>query len=309
MSSFPPVSIIIPTFGGSQSVLRAVRSALAQNYPNFQVIVVDDNEPNSTARLRTQQILFPFIQDKEIVYIQHPQNLNGAAARNTGVKHSIGKYLSFLDDDDVYYEDKILEQVSYLEQHREFDACYCWRSEHGEIISSELEGDLSKQLLDMSFSPSTSSLMITRQSFIDLNGFDESYRRHQDYEFLLRFYEKYRIGVVKKVLLDFCGNEVNNRLYGQKLYDLKKSFFCAFAENIDKIAMIDPKFRKVVYATHFASACRDYLRYGDFDLFLKTYVTYGYKGGVLFWLTLLKLFFVFIKNRFRKQMRNFQINR
>ncbi|EOU1717553.1 glycosyltransferase family 2 protein [Clostridium perfringens] len=283
----PEVSVIIPTYGGSKSLNRAIDSVLKQNYENYNVIVVDDNNPDTRGRIETEKYMKKYIGNSKVIYIKHSHNKNGAAARNTGVSSSSAKYICLLDDDDIFLENRILRQVEYLESNPEFQACYCWRRQYGKEICGTEIGDLSKSLIDLTFTPTTSSIMISREIYNKLNGFDESYRRHQDYEFLLRFYQRYKIGVVKEVLLEIIGNDVNNQLYGRKLYDLKVYFFEHFAKYIDRINIKSPGYKKMVYAAHFSDACKELVRKGNVLLAIKLYYKYGIYGGVTFW----KLFF------------------
>ena len=224
-----------------------------------------------------------YTNDPRVKYIKHERNKNGSAARNTGFIESEGEYICLLDDDDFFLPGRISKQVDFLKTHPEFGACYCWRKRHGKTISSSLTGDLSKPLLDLTFSPTTSALMIRRICYEMLNGFDESYQRHQDYEFLLRFFKLYKIGVVEEVLLEQCGNEVNNQLRGKKLFDTKAKFFSQFKSEIDRLETLNKGYKNKVYAAHFSDACKELIRYGDFGLAFKMYFMYGIKGGFLFW--------------------------
>jgi glycosyltransferase involved in cell wall biosynthesis len=72
---------------------------------------VDDNPPESEFRLSTQKIMQKYATDERIRYIQNPQNLGGAGARNVGIEASKGEYIAFLDDDDEYYPEKIEKQL------------------------------------------------------------------------------------------------------------------------------------------------------------------------------------------------------
>lgn len=277
------VSVIIPTYGGSKSLNESVASVLGQTYPDFEIIVVDDNNPGTEARMNTESVMSNFVDEKRVKYIQHDHNRNGSAARNTGFRNSIGDYICLLDDDDIFLPKKIEKQVVFLDSHLEYGACYCWRRKGNKKICGSYTGDLSQQLLEQSFTPTTSALMMRRTCYETLNGFDESYRRHQDYEFLLRFFKKYQIGVVEEVLLEIRGNEVYNQLRGEKLYEMKAHFFSQFKKDIDRIDKTSPGFKKRVYASHFSNACKELIRYGNIDLAIKAYCGYGVKGGLLFW--------------------------
>lgn len=295
------VSVIIPTYGGSKSLSDSIFSVLGQTYPDFEIIVVDDNNPDTEARKNTESVMSNFSNETRVKYIQHDHNRNGSAARNTGFRNSMGDYICLLDDDDVFLPRKIEKQVAFLEMHPEYGACYCWRKKGNKEIHGSYTGDLSQQLLEQSFTPTTCALMIRRTCYEALNGFDESYRRHQDYEFLLRFFKIYQIGVVEEVLVEIRGNEVYNQLKGKKLYEMKTRFFSQFGKDIDRIDENNPGFKKRVYASHFSSACKELIRYGNINLAIKAYRDYGVKGGLLFW----KSFFEIISSWiFRKVGKN-----
>lgn len=278
------VSVIIPTYGGNESLKRALDSVLYQDYSPFEVIVVDDNNPGTEQRMKTESIMDAYKDNKKVIYIRHRKNRNGSAARNTGAKAAKGKYLAFLDDDDIFLQGKLRKQVSYLNKNRRYDAVYCWRMESGKIIGSRMKGNLSAPLLDLNFTPCTCSLMIRREAYVDLHGFDESYCRHQDFEFLLRFFEKYKIGVVKEPLIEIIGNSVDNQPKGEKAVKLKKKFLDTFSENISRIEREHKGYRKHVYGKHYGSLMVKLLRYGDLKLAVTTYFREAYKGGFMFWL-------------------------
>ena len=105
------VSVIITTFCGSKVIERAILSVINQTYSNIEIIVVDDNGYGTKEQIETQDILNKF---KKVVYIVHRTNINGAAARNTGIRSSNGKYICFLDDDDQYTIDRVESQKRIL---------------------------------------------------------------------------------------------------------------------------------------------------------------------------------------------------
>ena len=106
------VSVIIPTYKGSDNLIRAIKSVLNQTYKNIEIIVVDDNDENSIFRKENEERLKSFIDDNKIIYLKHKCNKNGAAARNTGLRKSSGAYITFLDDDDYFlYNKKVIENL------------------------------------------------------------------------------------------------------------------------------------------------------------------------------------------------------
>ena len=204
--TYPLVSIIIPSYGGGQYLSRSLDSVLLQTYHNIECIVVDDNGAGTPNQLATAQIMNKYLKYANIKYIVHPINKNGSAARNTGFKNSHGDYICLLDDDDEYYPEKIERQVYALENAGDnYGLAYCsvevYSEQKGSKIRHARESkDYLLELLLHSVIIGSSSLMIRRSIWEQLDGFDESFRRHQDHEFTAR------IASVTKILpLDFIG--------------------------------------------------------------------------------------------------------
>ena len=186
------VSVIIPTHKGSDSVEKAVKSVLAQTYPNIEIIVVDDNGLGAQQQIETEKALESYIQSGKISYIAHEKNINGSAARNTGFKVSRGEYITLLDDDDIYLPQKIEMSVSALETAGEnYGMLYCEgiklvANGKRELIQAIYSGKLIYKLLCHIVDAPSNSLMIRKSVFEKIGGFDESFKRHQDYEFTVR---------------------------------------------------------------------------------------------------------------------------
>lgn len=257
----PLVSVIIPTYKRSDALSRAIDSALNQeNYTNIEVVVVDDNNQDDTYRHQTEEKMKTYETDNRVIYVKHPQNRNGAAARNTGFKVSHGDYICLLDDDDIFLPQKIAKQVAYMEKHREFGASYTWRKDkRGNVIGYRKTGDLTKDILTLSFFPTTITLMIRRECYDGINGFDETFKRHQDFEFLLRFFEKYKIGVVNEPLSQILGGAGDaGRAKGRQFEEIKKQFLSTFESKIVSIDQSDKGFYKKVYGIQYADVFASY---------------------------------------------------
>lgn len=247
-----------------------------QTYTPIEIIVVDDNSPESEARLKTEAIMAEYDFMSNVKYLKHHKNRNGAAARNTGISASHGNFIAFLDDDDCFLPTKIEKQVEFLNVHHEYDAVYCLASRNCNRYGGTCyEGKPMKEMLMLQTCMYTPCLMFRREALISVNGFDEAFRRHQDYDLLLRFFAAgHSIGCLKEVLAEIGTNAGENSPGGGKLEELKKYFFSKFDSYIKEIDIKEPGFRKKVYAKHYAGVFLRHVKNGNFGLAIKAFVKY-----------------------------------
>lgn len=253
------VSIIIPTYKTNESLKKAVDSVLNQTYENIEVIVVDDNNPDTEYRKFSENLMKQYSKNSKVKYIQHETNKNGAAARNSGFAVSNGKYIGFLDDDDYYLPNKIEAQVKSI-ANSSFDASTCYFYRNGQEIKIQNKDNYVEDIMLGLVTPSTPSLLIKRECYQLLGGFDESYFRHQDYEFLLRFFDiNKKIKLVEEPLFVVDSNGVVNVPKGEKMDILKNKFLKEFDFIIDKFNLN----RKKVYGYNMSVVCFAYLKNGE----------------------------------------------
>ena len=214
------VSVVIPTYKRPDKLDVAIRSVLNQTYPLIEVIVVDDNDPDTEGRRLTETKMTEFANNPKVKYIKHEYNKNGSAARNTGARVAKGEYVAFLDDDDEYMPRKIETQLEALEGRGEEWACcysrYATRKAGGKAVKSNehREGNLYIEALSRNlWIASGSNLLVRKTAFFDIDGFDESFIRNQDIEFLTRLLQKYKIAYAS-----YCGLVVNIH-YNHSFFD------------------------------------------------------------------------------------------
>ncbi|MBQ9975955.1 MAG: glycosyltransferase family 2 protein [Clostridia bacterium] len=202
------VSVIIPTYKRPEALTRSVDSVLAQTHKNIEVVVVDDNGIGTEYGLKTAEVMSRYANDGRVKYVQHEKNINGSAARNTGIRASKGEYIMFLDDDDEFLPVKAESQLERLEGLDEtWGACYsdyvrvspdgsklvsrCKETAEGDMLFHELSRNF--------FIAAGSNLMVRRSVIDDLGGFNESFVRNQDISFLVKILKKYKIARADKV--------------------------------------------------------------------------------------------------------------
>ena len=184
------VSVIITTYKGAKKLRRAILSVLGQTYSNVELIVVDDNNPETIERADTEKVMAAFENNESVHYIRHEKNKNGAVARNTGIRVATGEYIAFLDDDDFFLPDRVGICVEALDN-SDYVACYTKSIliSNGKVkrINRVKNNPSCKDvLLNQNLLGTGSNLFVKKTCVEWLNGFDERFLRYQDVEFILR---------------------------------------------------------------------------------------------------------------------------
>jgi len=268
------VSVVIPTFGGGEYLERAINSVIKQDYPEIEIIVVDDNGRGTQNQILTEQRVRSFIEEKKIHYVIHETNRNGAAARNTGVKFSKGYYIAFLDDDDIFRPQKISVQVKQLEQLDEsWGMAYCSHikiinGKYVETVNVKKSGELLYDILTHRVTVGSSSILIKREIFDKCGGFDETFRRHQDWEFTARVANCCKIVAAQVIGFErhlTFRNSANSYEKAQQHMD----------HYLDKMEFLIKKFskrkQKIILLRNNLGIVLRYLRKGNPSLFIKRY--------------------------------------
>lgn len=292
------VSVVIPTYKNRGGLISSVNSVLEQDYDNLiEILVVDDNEPTSEYRETTSQLMQQYADNRLVRYICHETNKNGAAARNTGIRASQGDYIAFLDDDDMFLPHKLKKQVSYLEEHPEKDAVYCFAKRAGRVVSSSaIEGNGIREILLQKSNYFTPSLMFRREVLEHINGFDETFQRHQDYDLMLRFFATgYEIGCIPEVLIEIGLNQGENIPSGEKINQLKKYFFQKFGSYIEKEDLITPGFKNQVFARHYASVFLNHLKHKNFRMAIDVFFHHFMKSPKSFMMVIFNSVIIHLK--------------
>lgn len=240
----PMVSVIIPTYKRPLTLSRAIDSVLASTWKNLEVIVVDDNNEGDQYRIETEILLQKYLQNySNVIYIKHTSNKNGSAARNTGFKESHGQFVMFLDDDDEFYPEKVEDQVRFMMTHDDtWGACYTKYVDvkEGKIVSRGTEsvsGSLLLQELSRNlYVHAGSNLMVRRSVVEELNGFDETFQRNQDVEFLVRLLRFYKLGYVDTLGLIV---HVHPRNYSVDYFELTRQYIRTFQDDFDALPKDD----------------------------------------------------------------------
>ena len=226
----PLASVIIPTYGTPDTLVRAVLSALAQDDTEVEVIVVDDNDPASEGRRATEAAMARFADEPHVSYLRHERNRGGSAARNTGARVAHGTYLCFLDDDDVMLPGRVRACAdalgrSPLSPIALTDVVHRYAPGHANYYAMDAATLTPEAVFSMRTLIGTgSNLLVPRWAFDRVAGFDEDFPRHQDLEFAVRILALGPAAVVPRPLIVKATNATNNVPAYARMRDVKRLY-------------------------------------------------------------------------------------
>lgn len=105
------VSIITPSYNTANYIGETIRSVQAQTYQNWEMIIVDDCSTDDT-----DEVVRPFLTDTRIRYLKNEKNSGAAVSRNRAIREAKGRWIGFLDSDDLWDSTKLEEQIAFMEQ-------------------------------------------------------------------------------------------------------------------------------------------------------------------------------------------------
>ncbi len=207
------VSVIIPTHNRPKFTQEAIASVKAQTYRDYELIVIDD------------------------VMGRGP-----AWARNRGAAKAKGKYLAFLDSDDLWKKTKLEKQLKYLKENRKFKACYTneiWirNGKHLNQLKKhqKFHGNIFDKCLPLCII-SASSILMTRELFDSLGGFDESLPVCEDYDLWLRLSLVHPVAFLDEKLITKRGghsDQLSKKYWGMDRFRIK-ALEKLFAEKLSR---------------------------------------------------------------------------
>lgn len=199
-SSTPLVSAVIPTRNRAGRIADAVRSILAQTYPDVEIVVVDDASEDGT-----EGVLGELAARHSLQIVRLPHAGGAAVARNVGAEEARGELVAFLDDDCRWHPSKLESQLGQIDE--ECRLVYCKQAvrsaDGGEWIVEGRPpptGGSGNGLLRANYI-GTSTILVDRELFLKVGGFDQELRRLQDWDLVLRLSRQTRFGYVGDVLV------------------------------------------------------------------------------------------------------------
>jgi glycosyltransferase involved in cell wall biosynthesis len=222
----PLITVGITCFNAASTIERALDSALAQAWPNLEVVVVDDGSVDDSRQILARRAA----TEARLRVIEHPVNRGCAAARNTIVEEATGAFLAFFDDDDISRVDRLrlqYDQIIAFELDAETQLVACYASgqriypngytmriravgseglpPRGHVMADYLLFNKRQRGIFYGAGTPTCSLMARTNIFRDLGKFDVAMRRQEDVDFAVRlaFRGAHFIGICEPVLTQY----------------------------------------------------------------------------------------------------------
>lgn len=236
----PAVSVIIPTYQRGHLVSQAINSVLAQTYEDYEIIVINDGSEDNTPQVLAQ------FSDRHITAI-HQANQGLSAARNAGIRSARGKYIAFLDDDDLWEPQKLEKQISVLEANPRIGLIYS-----DSLFFSDKRGLFPGSYNTAFPTPNLHVLwtlfrynyisvltVVVRRDCLDKVGlFDETLKCCEDYDLWLRLIEKFPIYFLNQPLARYRRSPNN-------LSQNKEQMFTNHLRVKEKVIDRNPEFLKI----------------------------------------------------------------
>ena len=235
MNQKPKISVIIPTFNRPELLKKAIQSVLDQSFKDFEIIVVDDGLDERA------DVIVKEIDDNRIIYVQHKKNMGVSVARNTAIKLTRGEFVTFLDDDDEYYPEKLNEQFQIMEKYlNQIDFIFCHAETHlkeRDIFINTRKNNLKKgircffeEALSMKILNIIPTVLCKKEKILQIGGFDKDFYNAEDKDFMIRLSKDSKGFFLNEVLVkvnlsekegDHLSGNLRFRIQGRELL-LKK---------------------------------------------------------------------------------------
>lgn len=204
MADAPILSVLMPVFNSELFVADAIKSILNQTFPNFELLILDDASTD-----KSFEIIKDFEnKDPRIKAFQNEKNLGVVESRNKLINLSKGKYIAWIDSDDIAFENRFEEQIKFLEEHPEIGMVGAYP-----IIIDEnskktgkwwFETDPQKLKIELFFhSPFLSSSVMIRKSCLPQNFYDPKFSVAEDFDLYSKISESCDIANIPEFLVKY----------------------------------------------------------------------------------------------------------
>jgi glycosyltransferase involved in cell wall biosynthesis len=194
----PKVSVLMVVYNGQLFIKDAINSIVGQEYKNWELVIVNDASTDNTLSIIKKY------KNKKIIIRNLYKNIGPYKATILGLNFCKGKYISFLDSDDLMHEKKILEQVKFLENNNQIVIVSNWyekinyKNKIIKKIKNFTDNEKFNSLFPVQNLICNSSVMFRRVLLKEINFYNKNIIYAYDYNFYLKIFKKYKFGFLKK---------------------------------------------------------------------------------------------------------------
>jgi len=188
MNSSPAITVVIPAFNASTFLSETIQSVLSQTFDDWELLVIDDGSTDSTA-----EVVKSYLQQDDRVKLISQSNQGVSVARNIGIQHAKGQFIAFLDSDDRWLPNKLATHFKYFGEHSNVGVTFAKvefisyeGDKTGVVASSKLSNLKPEDFLYKNPTITTSNIVVRREVFNTLVGFDANMSYSEDLEWLFR---------------------------------------------------------------------------------------------------------------------------
>jgi len=221
---FPFFSVVIPSFNRAHYISKAINSILSQSFQDFEIIIVDDASTDNTEEIITS------LRNDRIVYLKNETNLERCVSRNKGIEMAKGKYICFLDSDDLYLSHH-LETIHKEITQQNFPAALFFTNAFDQnrekLLTERYCPDLEictiqKYILDYTFNPAR---VAVSASILKEEKFDPAIPGLEDLELWLRISLRFPIFQIKQMTIIYNQHAESYTVGDLKRYEKELKYF------------------------------------------------------------------------------------
>ncbi len=253
-SGHPKISVVIPAFNRGYCLSEAVKSVYDQTITDFELIIIDDGSTDGT------KDLFASPPDNLRYYYQVNQGVS--SARNHGIRMAKGRYLAFLDSDDLWKSNHLQTHIEFLEKNQEYGMSFNYaeiidfdtRRSNGKY-SRYLSDDIYPDLLFISKNHITTPSVVVRATVFDAVGiFDEALDICEDLDLWRRIARKYKVKCIPEFLTVVRTRE--HQFEAEKYFRKRKHFLeLAIADDPELDQVVIANLFMELYCVYFNAGC------------------------------------------------------
>jgi len=201
------VSVVIPVYNNTIYLIEAIESVLKQSYKNYEIIVIDDGSTDDI-----KSALGKYLADFHNIRYFKQENRGPGPARNKGIRLAVGKWVAFLDSDDIWCPLKLEKQVEYIQKHPDalvsggIQGLNCMGSvpvlmDWVRVFKNfSTRAETLTYFLEIPYTSATSTFMARKDILEEEGMFDESFYTDEDEDLLLRLVRKYPFYCVQEIV-------------------------------------------------------------------------------------------------------------